>query len=206
MLRDLTLPSVSELANLGLGGLAALIFGIPRWGLYDSNGLPVLGFDTVLGVRFRNGARISTFPVEMGTFSSFNKVDTPYDVALRVSLSGDMTSRGELLAKLEELKSSTDLFTLVTPEIVYQSSNIVGYSYERSSRSGPSLLIVELYIEEVRQTAVADFGETAEPDGAEEESNGQVQTFPVSDPAPVEIFDVADPAAIEAVPLEGAIQ
>ncbi|MNR66169.1 hypothetical protein D3C85_1895300 [compost metagenome] len=40
-------------------------------------------------------------------------------------------------------------------------------------------MIVELYVEEVRQTAVADFGTTAEPDGANEQSNGQVQTFPL---------------------------
>mgnify|MGYP000404543903 CR=1 FL=1 len=206
VLRDLTIPSLSELANLGLGAIAALIFGLPRWGLYDQDGQQVLLFDTFLGIRFRNGSRISSFPVEQGTFSSFNKVDTPYDAVLRFAHSGDMASRGELLTSLESLKSTVDLFSVVTPEFVYPSSNVVAYSYERNPSTGPSQLIVELYVEEVRQTAAADFGQTAEPDGADEESNGQVQTFPVSDPAPVEIFDVANPAPIEAVPLDGAIQ
>ncbi|MCY1196906.1 hypothetical protein D9M72_82620 [compost metagenome] len=206
VLRDLTVPSVSELANLGLGALAAFIFGVPRWGVYDQDGQQVLEFDTFLGIRFRDGSRISSFPVEQGTFSTFNKVDTPYDAAMRFAHSGDMDSRAALLDKLTELKSSVELFSVVTPEKSYPSANVVAYSYERSPRTGPSQLVVELYVEEVRQTAVGDFGETAEPGGAEEESNGQVQTFPVSDPAPVESFDVADPAAIEAVPLDGAIQ
>lgn len=207
ILRDLTIPSLSELVNVGLGALAGLIFGLPRWGLYGSqSGLPILGFETVLGMRFRNSSRISSFPVEMGTFSSFNKVETPFDVALRVALGGDMKSRTDLLKTLEELKAGVGLFSVVTPEVVYPSANVVGYSYERSSRTGPSQLIVEIYLEEVRQVAVAQFRETAEPDGADEESNGQVQTFPVSDPAPVEIYDVVDPTPIDAVPLDGAIQ
>ncbi|MCV6799837.1 hypothetical protein OII53_28035 [Achromobacter ruhlandii] len=206
VLRDLTIPSVSELANLGLGALAALIFGVPRWGLYNQNGIAAVIFDTFLGIRFRNGSRISSFPVEQGSFSSFNKVDTPFDVALRFAHSGDMTSRGELLEMLEGLKASVELLSVVTPEIVYPSANVVGYSYERGPRTGPSQLIFDIYVEEVRVTALADFGETVEPDGTEEESSGQVQTFPVSDPAPVEIFDVSDPAVIDVTPLDGAIQ
>lgn len=195
ILRETTIPSLSELANLGLGAIAALIFGIPRWGLYDQDGQQVLLFDTFLGIRFRNGSRISSFPVEQGSFSSFNKVDTPFDAMLRFALSGDTASRGELLNTLETLKGSVDLFSVVTPEIVYPSANVVAYSYERNSRSGPSQLIVDLYVEEVRQTAEAAFSSTAEPDGAGEQNNGQVQTFPV-----------AEPAAIDAAPLDGSIQ
>lgn len=179
VLRGLTIPSLGELANLGLGAIAALVFGIPRWGLYDQDGQQVLLFDTFLGIRFRNGSRISSFPVEQGSFSSFNKVDTPFDAMLRFAHSGDMASRGDMLTKLEALKGSVDLFSVVTPEMVYPSANIVAYSYGRSSHTGPSQVIVELYVEEVRQTAVADFGETAEPDGASKQSNGQVQSFPL---------------------------
>ncbi|MFY1903851.1 hypothetical protein ACOTBZ_29600 [Achromobacter xylosoxidans] len=195
VLRGLTIPSLGELANLGLGAIAALIFGIPRWGLYDQDGQQVLLFDTFLGIRFRNGSRISSFPVEQGSFSSFNKVDTPFDAMLRFALSGDTASRGALLNTLETLKGSVDLFSVVTPEIVYPSANVVAYAYERNTRSGPGQLIVDLYVEEVRQTAEAAFSSTAEPDGAGEQNNGQVQTFPVP-----------EPTAIDAAPLDGSIQ
>lgn len=195
ILRETTIPSLGELANLGLGAIAALIFGIPRWGLYDQDGQQVLLFETFLGIRFRNGSRISSFPVEQGSFSSFNKVDTPFDAMLRFALSGDTVSRGTLLNTLEALKGSVDLFSVVTPEIVYPSANVVAYSYERNSRSGPSQLIVYLYVEEVREKAQAVFSNTAEPDGAGEQNNGQVQTFPVP-----------EPAAIDAAPLNGSIQ
>lgn len=182
VLRDLTIPSIEELAQIGIAGIADLIFGTPRWGIYDDSDQQVIEFDTFLGIRFRNNTRISTFPVEGGGFSSFNKVDTPFDVAIRVAHSGDMASREGVLAKLEQLKGSVELFSVVTPDIVYESANIVAYSYERTSRTGSSQLVLEIFLEEVRQTAAAAFSETAEPAGAEPVSNGQVQTFPVPDP------------------------
>jgi len=177
--RDLTIPSLPELVNLGLGGLADLLFGTPLWGLYDQDGRQAMVFDAFLGVRFRNGGRISSFPVELGGFSSFNKVDTPYDAAIRLAHSGDMASRNVMLSVLERIVRSTDLYSVVTPEIVYASANLVNYAYTRDSRGGSSQLIVELYLEEVRQTAVAQFTETEEPSGADPQSNGQVQSFPL---------------------------
>ncbi|WP_334166332.1 hypothetical protein [Achromobacter mucicolens] len=177
--RDLTIPSLPELVNLGLGGLADLLFGTPLWGMYDQDGRPALVFDAFLGVRFRNGGRISSFPVEQGGFSSFNKVDTPYDAAIRLAHSGDMASRNVMLSVLERIVRSTDLYSVVTPEIVYASANLVNYAYTRDTRGGSSQLIVELYLEEVRQTAVAQFTETEEPSGSDPQSNGQVQSFPL---------------------------
>lgn len=177
--RDLTIPSLPELVNQGLGALAELFFGTPLWGLYDQDGQPAVVFDSFLGVRFRDGARISSFPVESGAFSSFNKVDTPYDASIRLAHSGDMASRNVMLGVLERIASSTDLYTVVTPEIVYASANLVNYAYTRDTRNGSSLLIVELQLEEVRQTAVAQFTETEEPSGADTQSNGQVQSFPL---------------------------
>lgn len=177
--RDLTIPSLPELVNLGLGGLADLLFGTPLWGLYDQDGRQAVVFDAFLGVRFRNGGRISSFPVEQGGFSSFNKVDTPYDAAIRLAHSGDMASRNVMLSVLERIVRSTDLYSVVTPEIVYASANLVNYAYTRDTRGGSSQLIVELYLEEVRQTAVAQFTETEEPSGSDPQSNGQVQSFPL---------------------------
>ena len=177
--RDLTIPSLPELVNLGLGGLADLLFGTPLWGLYDQDGRQAVVFDAFLGVRFRNGGRISSFPVEQGGFSSFNKVDTPYDAAIRLAHSGDMASRNVMLAVLERIVRSTELYSVVTPEIVYASANLVNYAYTRDTRGGSGQLIVELYLEEVRQTAVVPFTETEEPSGADPQSNGQVQSFPL---------------------------
>lgn len=179
LFRDLTIPSLPELVNLGLGGLADLLFGTPLWGLYDQDDRPAVVFDSCLGVRFRDGARISSFPVGEGGFTSFNKVDTPYDASIRLAHSGDMASRNVILAVLERIASSTDLYKVVTPEIVYASANLVNYSYSRDNRNGSSLLIVELQLEEVRQTAAAQFAQTQEPSGAGPQSNGQVQSFPL---------------------------
>jgi hypothetical protein len=55
----------------------------------------------------------------------------------------------------------------------------VKYSYTRADKNGSSLLIVELTLQEVRQTAVQLSPATQDPSGANEVSNGQVQAFEI---------------------------
>jgi hypothetical protein len=179
ILRETTIPSVSELVNYGLGALTEILFGVPRWGLYDDSGAPVVVFDSFLGIRFRNGGRVSDFPVEQGGFSSFNKVDTPFDAVIRLAHGGDLASRAAMLATLEQIVHNTDLYSVVTPEIVYPSANLVNYSISRTQRDGSSLLTVELALREIRQTALPEFSATEDPSGAAAVNNGQVQSLPI---------------------------
>jgi hypothetical protein len=179
VLRDLTIPSLSQLANIALGGLAELIFGIPPWGIYDQQGNEVLQPDTFLGIRFKNGARIADFPMEAGSFSSYNKVQTPFDAAVRMSLGGDTVSRAQFLVTIEALLQTTDLYSVVTPEISYPSVNLVNYSYSRQQRNGAAMIVVDLMFEEVRQSAMAQFAQVQDPSGASPVNDGQVQAYPI---------------------------
>ena len=51
-----------------------------QWGIFDQSGDPVITADTIVEVGYRREYRISDFPVEEGSFASYNKVQTPYDV------------------------------------------------------------------------------------------------------------------------------
>lgn len=185
VLRDLTIPSVSQLANIALGGLADLIFGTPPWGVFTEDGDKVLNPDSFLGIRFRNGARVSDFPMEARSFSSYNKVQTPFDAVLRMAISADVSARQTFLGTVGALVQSTDLYAVVTPEISYGSVNMVGYNYSRTERQGTTLLIVELAFQEIRQSAVAQFSQVKAPSGADPVNDGQVQAYPIPDQGPL---------------------
>jgi len=182
VIRDLVLPVSKEPIPLEISYLTDLIFGVPKWGFFDENDNQVLIFDSFLGMRFRESSKISTFSVEQGTFSSFNKVGMPFDVVISVAHSGNFNTRSTMLDTLQKIKNDLKIYSVVTPEKTYSSVNLVAYSYERNSRTGPGQLVVDLYLEEVRQIANADFNDTVMPDSAEEKSNGQVQIFPINPP------------------------
>lgn len=183
ILREATIPSIAELAGFGLQALTDLMFSPPRWGLYGEDGQQILVFETFLGIRFKAGGRISSYPVEQGGFSAFNKVDSPFEATIQLAHAGDQASRNVMLSVLERIVHSTELYAVVTPEIVYPSASLVNYAYNRESRSASSLLIVELSLEEARQTAVPQFSVTRDPSGANQQSCGLVQAYAI-DPYP----------------------
>lgn len=177
--REATIPSVSELAGFGLAELTDRIFGPPRWGLYGADGQQMLVFETFLSIAFNDGGQISSYPTEQGGFSAFNKVDAPFEATIKLAHGGDPASRNAMLSVLERMVGSTELYSVVTPEIVYPSANLVKYSYTRADKNGSSLLVVDLMLQEVRQTAVPLSSATQDSSGADQESNGQVQVFKI---------------------------
>jgi len=177
--REVTIPSFSELASAGLVALTDMTYGPPRWGLYGAEGQQVLVFDTFLGITFNRGGQISNFPVEQGGFSSFNKVDTPFEATIKLAHGGDSASRNVMLSVLERIVASTELYAVVTPEIIYSSANLVKYSYDRGERNGSSRLVVSLTLNEVRQTAALQSTAAREVSGVDQQSNGQVQVFDI---------------------------
>ncbi|MGN3961818.1 hypothetical protein ACS0ZG_25500 [Burkholderia gladioli] len=168
----------------------------PQWGIFDSRGVPVAPADTALSIEYRGDSHISGYPQEEGGFSSYNKVQVPYDARVQLVCSKSEAARQEFLAQIEAAKQSTMLFRVVTPDITYENANVIAYNYRRSSRQGVTLLIVEVFLEEVRQTVVAKFAyqdntpsstvtgavrintfsNVASPASADPVSLGQVQT------------------------------
>ncbi len=159
------------------------VFGVltealmPRWGIYDQNGRVVLPVDSVVAFEYRGESRLSGYPLEQGAFSTYNKVQMPYDIRMRVTCGGDgQMGRSPFLATLEYLKASLALNTVVTPDTAYTGANLTNYDYQRTSRNGVTLLTVDLMFQEVRETATAVYSSTTKPSGADTVGTGAVQT------------------------------
>jgi len=181
IVRSLTVPtSLTGLFGFAQNLLSDLFGG--QWGIYDDNGAIALIPDSFVGVNFRNDERQSDYPVEQGQFESYNKVQTPYDCRVKMAIGADIVSRTAFLVQCDSMLKSTNLYTVITPEASYASASLVNYLYARSERSGATLIQVELWFQEVRNTAVTLTAETQQPDGATTVSDGQVQAFSVPNP------------------------
>lgn len=149
-------------------------FIAPRWGIFTRGGSPVAIPDSVVSVDFRREWRISDYPVERGGFQSFDKVSTPFDVRVRFATSG-LGFRGDFLAAIDYAATSLDLFTVVTPDATYDSVNIVHYDYRRERQNGVGMILVDVWCEQVRETATTAFSDTKKPEGQANVSGGTVQ-------------------------------
>jgi len=146
----------------------------PRWGIFDSLGNqlgvsasasnsilsavasqftdPVL---STFSFDYMKEMRLSDFPVEGGAFASYNKVEMPANPVVMLALAGSESDRTTFLNAIDAACKSTDLFMVITPEVVYIDYSIERYTYQRSSERGATLLMVAVSLKEVRTVTAA---------------------------------------------------
>lgn len=162
------------------GPAALQRFAPPQWGIYFSDGTPALIADSVLDVEWRQEYRIANAPQEQGAFTSYNKVQLPFDARVTFAQGGTQADRSEFLQELLQAAASLDLLNLVTPEIIYVGVNIVHHGYRRMARHGVSLMGIEVWLEQVRVSGTVQFasGNTGSPSGANAVNIGGVTSLP----------------------------
>lgn len=195
-------PVVRSLLGAAQGALWSALQTDTRWGIFDSKGKPLADPSNINGlartlvnslglgssmstaaVEYGKAMRISDFPVERGSFASYNKVETPASPLVTLSFSGSESDRAKFLTSLDEATKSTGLYSVVTPEVQYVNYSIESYSYSRRADRGATLLIVELTLKEIRQVSAqyTQAGGQAkspkQPDAAPAQPLGKVQAL-----------------------------
>lgn len=146
------------------------------WGVYTADGVVALAVDSIYAVEPGREFRIADYPQEAGGFLSYNKVATPGEVRLTVTKGGyKSTDRQAFLRELDALVETTDLYSIVTPERVFERYNIVRYDYRRTAEAGARLITVEILATEVRESAQSQFTTTKAPSGADPVNGGPVR-------------------------------
>lgn len=151
------------------------------WGIFDSAGNEALTFDSILEVDARQEYTIPTFPVQNGGFASYNKVALPLQGVLRLGIGQTVATRQLFLSQVAALVSSTDLYTVVTPEAVYPDVNFFRQGMVRRGAEGAAYLTVDVYWQQIVQvtaqysSTVAPTANAVNPSAQPATNQGQVQ-------------------------------
>ena len=184
------------------------LFFPPQWGLFTDDGSPAFSAfglgggplaaasSTVLGavgaggisvveVEYRKDHRISSAQQEQGSFLSYDKVEMPFDARISYAVSGAalLGTLSNFLAQALAYQQALTMFSFIMPEMTYPSCNIVHHDFKRTARSGATMVIVDIWVEEVRITGTSQFSNTTtqNPASANPSSGGSPQ--PTSVPA-----------------------
>jgi len=139
-----------------------------QWGIFQ-NGRPVVTADSVVSMEWRQEYAISDFPVEGGAFQSYNKVYIPFDVRFRFASGGSESNRQQLLDSVQAIVGNLTLYSAASPESIYPSCNVVHHDYRRTSQNGVGLVVVDVWLREVRvisSTNIATIMPSGIPTGA----------------------------------------
>ncbi len=200
--RSKALPAVAQIAVSLIQGIVYRAFQVQnRWGVYDSKGKPLgdpsqftgltggaiqaLGLGgtySTNSIDFSKETRVSDFPIERGGFVQYNKVEMPANPLVVLCLDSNESGRRQFLEAIDKATLSTDLYSVVTPEVTYINYTIERYNYSRRSDRGATLLMVELTLKEIRQVSalftVSNRGQVVAPKNpaaTPKADNGKVQ-------------------------------
>lgn len=178
-------PALTSFAStviaLLTGDLVPPIVGAQRsvWGVF-SDGFNVIDADSVIDFELKQDNQISNYPVEKGAFVSYDKIQLPTEIRIRFAQGGTLTDRQDFLESIDAVMNTTDLYDVVTPEATYLGYNFIHRDFRRTSRAGLGLIVVDLWLEEVRETSTATFTNTQTPAIAGQQGNGTAQPQPPS--------------------------
>src|SRR5574340_220619 len=61
----------------------------PKWGIYKSDKTTLaIEPDSFIGIEYLNSQNVSSYPIERGSFASYNKVQNPFNAIVTISKSG----------------------------------------------------------------------------------------------------------------------
>lgn len=146
--------------------VVASLIGVP-------NVLPVTA--STIKFDYSNDQPVPTYPQEQGGFQSYNKINLPAEIRVRMAAGGSASARQAFLSTCRAINASLSLFDIVTPEGIYTSYNCVRMSFPRSAESGVSLIAVDLLFQEIRIVGSTDYSSTRNPANAGQSSIGGVQ-------------------------------
>ncbi len=148
------------------------------WGIFDQGGNAVLSPDSVVSFEYKGEQRVSYYPIEKGSFASYNKVALPFDIRMRMTCGGQgVMTRAEFISSLKGLLASIGLYNIVTPEDVYSNVSLDHVDYQKTAKNGVSLITVDAWFSEIRVTAQAQYSNTVQPSGMDAVNIGRVNSI-----------------------------
>lgn len=158
------LPSIALPLALAIAGNLSGTASTPTWAIVDENNVPLYtpvfgGTLSTFSVSFTRQMQISDYPIEANAtgqgaaFASFNKVWQPANPIVTLALSGPDAELGAFLDALDAACVSTNLYTVLTPDAIYQNYSIESYTYERTAQRGATMLLAEISLKQILQVS-----------------------------------------------------
>lgn len=182
LLKGVARATVATLLSNTLGKLYDFFVVPPKWGIYlPGSSTKAIEVASVVAMDIAGSADVSDYPIEQGSFVSYNKVLLPDVFQFRIAQDGQEASRTYFLDWLQRAKNGLDVFDVVCPEFVYPNATLIRYTIRRTAESGASMVTADCVFQQVREKpAKYSSSQTEKPENKESTPVVQVNPVPSS--------------------------
>jgi hypothetical protein len=122
-----------------------------EWTLLDESGGTAVAFTSFVDLDCRSEGQALSYPVELGGFANYNKVESPLNIRVTLAAQGDDSDFDYMLMQLEDYKKQAVKLVVETPSSFYPGMTLETFSYKRARDAGAGMLVVDLSLVEVRE-------------------------------------------------------
>lgn len=148
----LRLPNITDIVNK-LPFVNKYVIG--SWTILDHETQRELcTFDTFLGYDSNKDNQVMNYPIEEGSFASYNKIVNPTRITVYLARSGYPLQLKTTLQVLEEYADSTKKVDVILPFKSFVGYNIEKISHSMQSGDAGDQLIVSLPMVEIKEVSI----------------------------------------------------
>lgn len=121
------------------------------WTILDEQSLPVVTFTSFISLDSDSSSKITNYTSEKGTFSSYNKIVAPDELAVTLAINGNAAEIQDAIAILDTLRKEPQKVSIVSPYKEYKWFSLESYSYSFNQSQGVNLLIAAMNFKQVNE-------------------------------------------------------
>lgn len=162
----------------------------PMWGIYFPGTTNIaMHVSSIVELDVSADAVVSDYPIETGSFNTYNKVIRSQFFGVRVTRDGMEYLRSDFLNWLEVERVALSKFDVVCPEYTWANATLVSYRITRNAGAGASMVSADLIFQQIRETS-AEYENSKIEEPENQETTPTVRVSAVPNPTNVQATDL----------------
>lgn len=110
----------------------------------------LVAFDGLMSLEYHCEGEVVSAPIEMGSFSSYNKVKAPDKIRAQLAIQGEDDVLQNAIDSLQRIQMDTTLIEFCTPIQEYRNFTLESFDFSQTVQNGLGILYVDINLVEVR--------------------------------------------------------
>lgn len=123
------------------------------WTIMTTDGSTAIDFQSFVNLDVTSENPVTRAAVEQGGFVDYNKVTSPTEIGLMLSIQGEPAHLQEVIDQIDELCNGTSLVNIVTPYYEFKNYAMEKYQYSQDNTTGVSVLYFNFSFVQVKQVS-----------------------------------------------------